>query len=207
MAGTDNGVSIPDTVTVVGTGGFGAWAAIFAARAGAQKIVLINPTGTSRRGTIEDVQQREVALGPFYLRHIGVAKVDALKEIIDSYELGADVVAHPIRFDAEAHSNLLEGVVFAGVSNEETLRAIWASAAKQNLRCFSGIYNGINFGVLSDLPRGMDIGASESWVGSTAMCALLAVNAAFVQPVNFWGSVSDISAASLPDLVRSKQDL
>jgi hypothetical protein len=28
------GVQIPNTVTVVGTGGFGAWAALFAARGG-----------------------------------------------------------------------------------------------------------------------------------------------------------------------------
>lgn len=185
---------VPETVTVVGTGGFGAWVAFFAARAGVRKLVLINPTNKNGTGDPEDIGGREIAIGPFVEADLGHAKVDALAASLAEARHGVVIVTHKLVFKPGEHDSLLEGVVFAGVSNEIVLAGIFAAARVKGLHCFSGFYSGTKFGVISQTPREFPkiIGRQPVWVGSAAMSALMAVNAAFVEPINFFGEISDL---------------
>jgi hypothetical protein len=66
---------------------------------------------------------------------------------------------------------------------------IWRLAGERGLRCFTGTYNGTQVGVFSTPPNLRLIDAPV-WVGSAALCAILAVNAAFVKPINLWSDIS-----------------
>ena len=195
------------TVTVVGTGGFGAWAAVFAARSGARKLILINPTGMSSRGTSEDIEEREISIGPYNRRHLGMSKTRALREVIRAARSDARVEIHERKYVPGQHGRLLKGVVFAGVSNAETLKGIWKDAKERGLKCFGGAYRDANFGVFTAFPSGLEVGDGEpAWVGSAAAAGLLAVHAATIVPFNYYGPAAGLKTERSSFARRLKVD-
>lgn len=190
---------VPETVTVVGTGAFGSWVAYFAAIAGVKQLVLINP-GSDDGSSDEDIHEREIAVGPYRMSDLRRSKVLALKEIINEMRPDAKVETHIQLFDhrSEKCVRLLKGVIFAGVSNTETNHGTFQAALRLGLRCFSGRYNGVRFGVVSHLPKSETIGGNEIpvWVGSAALSALFALHAACVESFNYYGDLEEVSLRS-----------
>ncbi len=183
---------IPHVVTVVGTGGFGAWAAYFAAKAGVKKFILINP-GTG--GGPEDVHDREIILGPFNYPDKDKSKIDALTTLLSDAAPWTEVEGHSIVFDPAEHAELLKGVVFSGVSNTAIQQAVHAICRQKGLRCYTGCYSGLLAGIFSNyLPEAFSVEKElPAWVGSAALSAILAINAAFTVPFSFFGSIDDLA--------------
>lgn len=188
------GISIPPAVTVIGTGGFGAWVALFAAKSGVSEIVIVNHAGKAPDGRSRDVEGREIAIGPFEDHHLGVAKVEALEEIIIRSNPDVRVKKEKITFNPDSDFGLVKGIVFNGVSNEQTHFAIWEGCRKRRISCFSGVYNGVSFGSLLEPPVGMTIGDDlPVWVGSAVMSGALAFHSACVSPIAYFGNGSDFA--------------
>ena len=167
MLGSTALAQIPEVATVVGTGGFGAWAAILAARAGVKKLVLINPAGARPGAASHDVEEREIECGPFLRRHLGWSKVDALAELIGEFS-SAVIESHKIPWDPDLHGDLLEGVVFAGPSGQRAFDGVWDESVKRGLPCYTGTYNGVEVGVFSSKPE-LKIIDAPVWIGSLAI--------------------------------------
>ena len=189
--------NVPRVATVVGTGGFGAWAAVFLAKAGIARLVLINPAGIGKRsGTSDDIEGREIAIGPYNDEQLGMAKVDALEEIIRPMRPEIEISKHKLVFDPQQHGDLLEGTVFAGVSNIETMHGIFDVSDRLGLRCYGGIYFGNRAGTFTSVPSGLEIEANApAWVGSAAMSALLAVNSAVAGDFEVFANISSLGDA------------
>ncbi len=192
IANHRRGFAVPETATVVGTGGFGAWVAVFLARAGVKSLCLINPSG-SIDGE-EDVGGREIAIGPFYDNHLGAPKVDALEEIISLMRPDINLRTHKVRYEPSVTAHLLEGYVFAGVSNVKVLKGIFDDAAQRGLKCVAGSYFAANVGCYGEFPKALEIVQNAPvWVGSAAISALLAVNSAIVDKIVYVGDLSELS--------------
>lgn len=188
------GISIPPAITIIGTGGFGSWVALFAAKSGVSEIVLINHAGKAPNGRSRDVEGREIAIGPFEDHHLGMAKVEALEEIIIRSNPNVRVKKEKITFNPDSDFELVKGIAFNGVSNEQTHFAIWEGCRKRGISCFSGVYNGVSFGSLLEPPDGMKIlDDLPVWVGSAVMCAALAFHSACVSPIAYFGNGSDFA--------------
>lgn len=188
--------AVPKVATIVGTGGFGAWVAVFLAKAGVSRLVLINPTGIGpRTGSSDDIEGREIAVGPYNDDQLGMAKVDALEDVIRPMRPDIEIEKHKLLFKPEEHGDLLEGTVFAGVSHIETLHGIFQVAAKAGLKCYTGVYLANSAGTFTKLPSSFTRIAGNdapAWVGTTAMSALLAVNSAIVGDINFYADISSL---------------
>lgn len=201
---------VPECATIVGTGAFGAWVAIFLAKAGVPKLVLINATGedTKRKGRTEDVEGRELAVGPFLDSHLGMAKVDALEEMVLSMRPDICVEKHKVVFVPRDHSHLLYGTVFAGVSDIDVLKGIFRESKRRGLRCFGGSYFANVASTFTDVPADLVIESdAPCWVGSTATSALLAVNSALMQQINFCQNISTLGVGSANILRNSVGDI
>jgi hypothetical protein len=196
-------VVVPPAITIIGTGAFGGWVALFAAKAGVPEVVLINHTGKRDDGKSRDIEGREIAIGPFEDRQMGVAKVDALEEIMLRSNSGMKIRKEKITFNPANDFGLVRGVVFNGVSNERVHFAIWNECAKRGISCFSGGYNGVSFSSVVEAPVGANVGGDlPAWVGSVVMSAALSFHSACVSPVPYTGDGSDF-AKSQADMSRA----
>lgn len=192
-----NELAIPTNITIIGTGGFGGWIAIFAAKAGVAEISLVNHSGRAN-GKSRDVEGREISVGPFEDSHLGEAKVDALEELILRTNPNTKVSKHKITFDPSSNLDLVKGVVFNGVSNQRVHMGIWEVCMVNKIPCFSGVYNGISFGSLIESPFGLEIGGDlPVWVGSAVLSAALTFHSACVEPLAYFGNGSDITKSSI----------
>lgn len=205
-------ISIPSTITIIGTGAFGGWVALFAAKSGVSEVILINHSGKSDDGRSRDVEGREIAIGPFEDRHMGAAKVDALEEIMFRSNPNILIKKEKITFDPALDFGLVKGIVFNGVSNQMTHFAIWKGCDNRGISCFGGGYNGVNFSSMVEPPVGVRIGGDlPAWVGSVVMSAALSFHSACVSPVAYTGNGSDFakSQADMAVALRSggAQDL
>jgi len=84
------GLYVPTAITVVGVGGVGSWVALNFALIGVRDIYLVDP---------DVVEQHNLNRTPFKLTHIGMYKVDALKNLITERREDIDVEAYPVRFE------------------------------------------------------------------------------------------------------------
>jgi hypothetical protein len=188
------GVSIPPAITIIGTGAFGGWVALFAAKAGVSEVVLINHSGKRGDGGSRDIEGREIAIGPFEDHQMGAAKVDALEEIMLRSNPKMRIKKEKITFNPASDFGLVKGIVFNGVSNEMTHFAIWKGCDNRGISCFSGGYNGVNFSSVVEPPVGAVIGGDlPAWVGSVVMSAALSFHSACVSPVAYTGNGSDFA--------------
>lgn len=176
------GLSVPDTITIVGTGGFGAWLAILAAMAGVRKLILFD------HGKVKDT---DIARLPFSPSNIGKRKVDVLRQQIIEIRPDAQVEVQG-RFEPNRDAALLEGVVFAGADNLEIERRLAKLTSTRKLRFVSGVYSGLDVGVFTFSPRHLRVmpGPAPVWVGSSVLVATLALYSACSKPINFFGAPS-----------------
>ncbi len=204
-------ISVPPAITIIGTGAFGGWVALFAAKSGVSEVVLINHSGKREDGVSRDVEGREIAIGPFEDRHMGAAKVDALEEIMLRSNPSIRIRKEKITFNPVTDFGLVQGIVFNGVSNEMTHIEIWNGCNDRGISCFSGGYNGVNFSSIVELPVGVTIGGDlPAWVGSVVLSAALSFHSACVSPVAYTGNGSDFAMSPAEMLVAlggGKQDL
>ncbi|KJZ47604.1 hypothetical protein [Pseudomonas fluorescens] len=204
-------ISIPPAITIIGTGAFGGWVALFAAKSGVSEVVLINHSGRRYDGKSRDIEGREIAIGPFEDHHMGAAKVDALEEIMLRSNPRIQIKKEKITFNPDSDFGLVKGIVFNGVSNEMTHFAIWKGCNSRGISCFSGGYNGVSFSSMVEPPVGAVIGDDlPAWVGSVVMSAALSFHSACVSPVAYTGNGSDFtkSQADMSVALRGgKQDL
>lgn len=178
---------IPSEVTVVGTGRFGAWVGLFAAISGVRSITLIDP------GNVDSL---DLACSPFQGKHVGASKPMALKQVILSFRPDAQISVHSVPFD-ESRAELLRGVVFNGASSQKLFDTLPSIAHKMGLIYAAGAYIGNQVIVTDKFQPKLKLAVPSNqppvWVGSAALSALLAVQSAFVTPINFAGPISLIN--------------
>lgn len=186
-------LNIPSTVTIVGTGGFGAWVSYFCALAGVKEIILINPGGKIDNGR-HNIYERELSIFPYKKSDYGKSKVNALHKLIKTVREEVRVITFNKRFDPKTDIKLLKGIVFAGISNTELHQQIFNLSKKKGLKCYGGTYNGVEIGAFHKLPTNLKIGENTIpvWVGSAAMSALLTIYSAFVTPINYIGKFEEL---------------
>lgn len=76
-------ITKPETVTVIGVGGVGSWAALDAALAGAEKIIVCDP---------DVIEEHNLNRTPFKQSQVGMHKTTALVELITERRLETEVV-------------------------------------------------------------------------------------------------------------------
>jgi ThiF family len=181
-----NGLVIPESVTVVGTGGFGAWAAFFAALAGVKKLLLFDPG---------KVDGKDVARGPFTHKQIGTSKVASLRNLIMERRPNTEIRIHERKFELSTDEHLLVGTIFEGVSDQNAMEGISEIAKQKNIPVISGAYYGLDGYVFAGLPRNLKVPSEDApvWVGATALSGLLAIYSAFVKPFSFVGRIDSVA--------------
>lgn len=180
------GLRVPSTLTIVGTGRLGSWAALFAAISGVQRLILLDPA---------TVDAKDVATTPFKLSQIGKPKVEAAREIVLDARPDASVVIHQQLFVAEKDAQLLEGAVINGASDQNLRRLLPTLAQKKGLHYAAGGYSGLGVAVMDSFPSTSQIAESDSpvWAGSAALSAILTIYGVFVAPINFAGEISRLN--------------
>lgn len=185
------GLSVPEMVTVVGVGGFGAWPAYYAALVGVPRIVLWDPAITDAI---------DLARTPFYDRHIGAPKVEAMREVIADVRPSTDVQTNESFFSLEEHMDTIsEGVVFDGVNDQEATQALSQAVRAKELRYATGFYNGLVVGASDEFVPGTSVRSGAQipvWGAGAALSGLLAFHAALLAPFTFVGNPSNIG---IPD--------
>jgi hypothetical protein len=125
-----------------------------------------------------------------------VPKVEALAAVLKSYRPSLTIELHPVPFDGEVHAEILRGVVFNGISNDDIDRELWRICGARALKCVSGVYAGTKAGTFTSRPRELVIQKDGPvWVGSAAMSAFLAVHSVFVKNLQFLGSIDQLNEA------------
>ena len=102
-----SGLRVPPAVSVVGTGGVGAWIALFASIAGVRRLILFDP------GVVDG---KDLSRSPFKQQHLGMPKVTALQSLILELRPDAKVETYARGYEPEDESRL-EGAVFHSASN------------------------------------------------------------------------------------------
>lgn len=188
-------LSVPEVITLLGAGGFGSWAGLFAGMAGVRHIEVWDP------GIID---AKDTARDPYSPSQIGRPKVEGFRELLLRLRPSIEVDVHQDFFRLDRDSSSLRAVVFNGASDHDLHMRLPSLAAQRGLKYVAGVYSGTEIGVTdSHLPSITIEEEAETavWVGSSAMSAVLAVHSAFVQPVRFAGSIEDISL-SIEELDR-----
>jgi hypothetical protein len=180
------GLNIPSTLTVVGIGRLGSWAALFAAVSGVDRLVLFDPS---------TVDAKDVATTPFKPSQVEMDKVEAIREIILASRPNAKVVTHKQLFVVDKDAQLLEGAVINGASDQELRRRLPDVARNKGLRYAAGGYKGLGVAVMDSFPTTSQIAPKDSpvWAGSAALSAVLTLYGVFVSPLNFAGSIHKLS--------------
>jgi hypothetical protein len=182
-------IKVPDSITVVGTGGVGAWFALYAAMCGVPRLTVLDAS---------NVDAKDVARTPFAPKQIGQSKAQAIRELIMQVRPEARVEAQKLFFEIGKHDSILHGLVFDGASDQKLADGLPDLAKRKGLRYISAVYYGLNVGSLDFTPRNMKVrkGDDPVWVGSAAMAAAMALHSAFVKPVNFYGSIDKLNTSS-----------
>src|SRR6476620_1489343 len=91
------GMNIPETITLIGTGGFGGWVAFFAALSGVKKFILFN------EGEVKDT---DLARLPYQHNDIGKHHSKAMSDVITRFRPDTVVVTNG-PFDPDEHAGML----------------------------------------------------------------------------------------------------
>ena len=181
------GLTIPDAITVVGCGGFGCWPAFFSAMAGVKELLLIDAG---------DVEANDLVRTIYRPSDIGRPKAEALAELIQTYRPDAQVTAQK-RFVEPTDDDIFVGSVLFDGTDYAPLSSVLPQAARShNMRFVHAYYLGTAVGVSDYFPEGMEYthgSVSPVWPGSAALAGLLAINSAYVSPMNFAGTPASMN--------------
>lgn len=173
---------VPETVSVVGVGGFGSWPALFSALAGVRRLILFDPAS---------IDAEDFSKTPFGARQLGTPKVEAMRSLITQLRPGTEVEARVQYFVAGRDEQLLEGsVLFDGVNDLTLTQQLPQIAAARGMGYATGFYSGTRVGVSNAFVPGIRMQPGQDvpvWPVSAALAGILAVHSAFVQPLTFVG--------------------
>ncbi len=182
------GFNVPETISVIGTGGFGGWLAFFAAMSGVRRLILFGDG---------DVKDTDLAKLPYEPNQVGQPHSEAMAAIVRRFRPDVAVEPHG-PFDPIQHAALLEGIVFNGAPGRDLEDAIVKIARERGLGYFSGVYSGLDFGVFDFTPQNLRTTDEPGafWTGVGALSAIIALYSAFFEVVNFYGSPSRFNMSS-----------
>ena len=184
------GLTIPEEITVIGTGGFGSWPALFAALSGVKSMLLIDASDI----TIDDLGRT-----PFREGDIGKSKVQALTEIIHFFRPEVKVSGGK-RFVEAADDDIYFGtVLFNGTDYPPLCEKLPLEAEKRGMKYRHGFYRGQKAGTVDHHVTGIEYSRGSQvpiWPGVAALSGLLATYSAFVRPLNFYGEPDVLNQAS-----------
>lgn len=112
---------LPDTLNIIGVGATGSWVAMFAARMGFTKFRIWDH---------DVVEPHNLPNQAYDLCHVGMPKVEALKEVLLRFNPEITIEANQIYFTAEEHGDDLEGPMVLTVDT--------MTARKEITKCFEG---------------------------------------------------------------------
>jgi hypothetical protein len=107
----------------------------------------------------------------------------------------AEVAAYDRVFEIGKDNNLVEALVFDGASRMEVGKGLENLAKKKNIPYVTGLYHGLNTYTFNYIPEGLKVAEGDDpvWIGSAALSGILANYSAFVKPLNFGGSIYELS--------------
>src|SRR5690606_25623628 len=177
------GLVVPARVTVIGTGGYGSWTALFAALSGVSEMRLIDSS---------DVSARDLARTPFRPADVGKPKAEVMADLIAGFR--PEVVVKPEkRFVEPSDDDVFFGeVLFDGTDYQPLAESLPRQTAERGMRYVHGFYRDTLVGTVTDkyLPELHYESGNETpvWVGGAALSALLGLFSAFVKPFAYAGS-------------------
>lgn len=176
------GLSIPREMTVLGTGGFGSWPALFGALSGVESMLLIDGA---------DVSADDLGRTPYREFDIGRPKVEALADIIHFFRPNVKIKTIK-RMSAPTDDDVYFGsVMFNGTDDKPLADTLFSESVKRGLKYRHGFYNGHKAGTvdyaIEDIKytRG---GQVPVWPAVAALSGVLATYSAFVSPLNYYGT-------------------
>jgi hypothetical protein len=94
--------------------------------------------------------------------------------------------------------SLFEGIIFHCTPFKEIYNKLFELASKKNIHCIGAGYSAINAIDIAVydffIPnKKFDEESTAAWVGSGALSAIMAIYSAFVQPLNFVGSIHKLN--------------
>ncbi|KGD87652.1 ThiF family adenylyltransferase [Rhizobium sp. YS-1r] len=187
------GISIPEQITVLGTGGSGCWPAVFAAMCGVKEMLLIDAS---------DVSADDLGRTCFRPSDIGRPKSEATADIVKIFRPETQIKTIK-RFVNPGDNDIYFGtVLFDGVDYVPLNKALPEEAAKRNMKYVQGFYKGLYAGVTSkyfetEWTKGGD---GPVWPPSAALSGILQIYAVFAAPFNFTGNPANLH---MPDEVMA----
>ncbi|MFC5760459.1 ThiF family adenylyltransferase [Rhizobium sp. GCM10022189] len=173
------GLTVPSSLTIIGTGGFGCWPALFLALSGAKEMLLIDPAM---------IDPLDLARAPFRPSDVGKSKVDALADVIHTFRPNVRITTQR-RFALIEDTDIYFGEAIFDGTNERSLgEHLSKEAARRNMRYIQGFYGGLHAaasdGFLSNatFKRGAEV---PVWVGGAILAGVLSTYGACTAASNF----------------------
>jgi hypothetical protein len=158
---------VPKAITIVGCGGTGSWAALFAAIAGVSRLVMFDDAKVTSTG---------LARLPFTPGRIGMPKVAALTALIRDYRPDIAVEAHEARFNIARDGRRIVGPLLNCSDSPAFARRLSVYAGQKGIRHVFAPYSGLTAGVFDHVPQGLKLdGTAGYWCGSSALAGALAI--------------------------------
>jgi molybdopterin/thiamine biosynthesis adenylyltransferase len=172
-----NDLQIPVSATIVGTGGTGAWVALFAALAGCSNLVLFDRSS---------VRATDIARLPIEPNELGKSKVEAVKNTILRYRPDCQVNVYKRKFIIGEDESLITGVLFNCADDMQAARYLAEYSSIHDIRYVTAPYAGLAAAVYNYCPENhfMSGKPEPTWIGSCTLAAALAVTSAFGKSFN-----------------------
>lgn len=114
-------------VHIIGCGAIGSWIAVNMVKIGVSKVNLYD---------MDTVEEHNIPNQAFNPAHIGMAKVDALKEILTAINPDCKVTTEKVRVTSASHTKLkMKGVVILAVDSMKARETIYNSLVYLNPHC------------------------------------------------------------------------
>lgn len=192
-----------DSVTIVGCGGIGSWAAIFAAMSGVPNIYLFDPD------VLEESNRNRL---PFCQSSINRPKVDVVADFISGIRPETSVIGVKARMD-ELTFRVQAGVSYAYIDctdSPKTQIMLYGLCKTHSMRYIRAGYDGTRIMVTSVVSGWIKQGVEEehyevapSWVVPASIVAALAIGKLLKYPDQEVGL--DISEIGIPVVQKQKR--
>jgi len=180
------GITIPEQVTVLGTGGSGCWPALFAALCGVKEMLLIDAS---------DVSADDMGRTCFRPSDIGKPKADATAEVVKIFR--PDVITRTIKRFVEPNEDdiYFGSVLFDGVDYTPLNTILPEETNKREMKYVQGFYKGLYAGVTTKYfaTEWTEGGLGPVWPASAALSGILQIYAVFASPFNYTGNITDLA--------------